>query len=129
MLLPETSPPSSLPGLKVKLRPVAGLGPFFSIGGGFAHFNTTSGASIVTGPGVPPLVVVGSSENTGALQLGVGLDFKSPIPRLGLRAEVRDFRTGRPNFQFPVSLLDSDTQHNLFVGGGVVLHFSLPRRP
>ncbi|HEX7959083.1 MAG TPA: hypothetical protein VF493_04160 [Terriglobales bacterium] len=116
------------PSLKLKLRPVAGIAPFFSVGGGFAHFNTTSGAFIGTSPGVSPLVVIGASENTGALQFGAGVDLKTPLSRMDLRAEVRDFRTGRPNFQFPVSLLDSDTQHNLFVGGGIVLHFSLPRR-
>src|SRR5262249_10749254 len=57
------------PSLKLKLWPVAGIAPFFSVGGGFAHFNTTSGSFIGAGPGVSPLLVFGTGETTGALQL------------------------------------------------------------
>ncbi|MFL6438442.1 MAG: outer membrane protein [Terriglobales bacterium] len=112
------------PSLKLQLRPLAGFTPFLSIGGGFAHFNTTQEGRAGPGVGIPFISSV--SNTSAALQFGAGLEFKTAISRLGLRAELRDFRTGRPDLGFPTSFLDADTQHNLFIGGGVVLHFSLP---
>src|SRR5262249_47455923 len=94
------------PSLKLKIWPVGGISPFFSVGGGFAHFNLTQEGRLGLA-GTPFISSVGN--NTGALQLGAGVDLKTPIPRLGLRAEVRDFRTGRPDLGFN-SFLDSDTQ-------------------
>ena len=40
---------------------------------------------------------------------------RTPIEFIGLRGEVREFYAGTPNF--------STTQHNVFVGGGIVLKF------
>jgi hypothetical protein len=99
------------PSLKLKLFPSGGISPFASVGVGFAHFGGSS---------------IGNSLNntTAAGQIGGGLDFKTGIPFLGFRAEVRDFITGRPKLEQVFSLnSDSNHQHNVFIGGGVVLHF------
>jgi len=77
------------------------LSPFLSVGGGLAHFSTGTN--------------VGGSSTTGASQVGGGVDVNTPIPLIGLRAEVGEFYTGTPNF--------STTQHNVFVGGGIVFKF------
>jgi hypothetical protein len=87
------------PGLRVRFS-LPGFSPFISAGGGLAHFSSSS---------------VGSGSTTGAFQVGGGVDVSTPIPLIGLRAEVREFYTGQPNF--------SNTQQNLFVGGGIVLKF------
>jgi hypothetical protein len=88
------------PGLRLRFS-LPGFSPFFSAGGGLAHFSTSSS--------------LGSGNTTGAFQVGGGVDVSTPIPLIGLRAEVREFYTGQPNF--------STTQQNLFVGGGIVLKF------
>lgn len=89
------------PGLRVKFSlPV--ISPFLSAGGGFAHFST--GANINN-----------TNSTTGAFQVGGGFDVGTPIPLLSLRGEVREFYTGTPSF--------TSTQHNVFVGGGIVLNF------
>jgi hypothetical protein len=93
------------PSLKLKLLPSSGISPFFSAGGGLAHFNDNP-----------------SSDNRGAFQLGGGLDIKTRLPLLGFRIEARDFITGRPGTPSFASIT-SDHLHNIFVGGGVTLHF------
>jgi hypothetical protein len=93
------------PSLKLKLLPSSGISPFFSAGGGLAHFNDNP-----------------SSDNRGAFQLGGGLDIKTRLPLLGFRIEARDFITGRPGIPSFTSIT-SDHLHNIFVGGGVTLHF------
>lgn len=92
------------PGLKLKLNtPV--LKPFLSVGGGLAHFSpSTNGGTFPD-----------QSSTEGAFQVGGGIDLGLPIPHLGLRGEVREFYTGKPDF--------SSNPHNIFVGGGIVLHF------
>jgi hypothetical protein len=92
------------PGLKLKLNtPV--LKPFLSVGGGFAHFSpSTNGGTLPD-----------QSSTQGAFQVGGGVDLGTPIPHLGFRGEVREFYTGKPDF--------SSNPHNIFVGGGIVLHF------
>src|SRR5262249_3358122 len=95
------------PGLRLKFA-VPGISPFVSVGGGFAHFSPDT-SSLGTTP---------SSSTTGAFQVGGGVDLGTPIPLLRLRGEVREFYTGNP---FSSSLEMS--RHNIFVGGGLVLHF------
>jgi hypothetical protein len=51
--------------------------------------------------------------------VGGGLDFKTNLPLLGFRIEARDFITGAPSF----STLTNNHLNNLFVGGGITLHF------
>ena len=87
------------PGLRLKVS-LPGFSPFVSVGGGLAHFSALGS---------------GSGNTTGAFQVGGGVDVRTPIPLIGLRAEVREFLTGQPNF--------STNNQNLFVGGGIVLKF------
>lgn len=90
------------PSLKLKFAPTSAISPFVSAGGGLGRFKETS-----------------TSDNHGAFQVGGGLDFKTRLPLLGFRIEARDFITGAPSF----SSLTNDHLHNLFVGGGITLHF------
>src|SRR5215469_4792509 len=69
------------PALRLKVLPTSSISPFVSLGGGLAHYSLDNG-----------------SNNKGVLQYGGGLDFKTGIPLLGFRAEVRDFVSGDPNF-------------------------------
>jgi hypothetical protein len=99
------------PSFRVKLLPGSAISPWGSIGGGWAHYS------------VDPNL----TTNKGALQYGGGLDFKTGIPHLGIRGEVRDFVTGNPNFGI-ISVFSQTTQsglhrHNILAGGGVVLNF------
>ncbi len=93
------------PSVKLKLLPGSGISPFFSAGGGLAHFKENS-----------------FSDNRGAFQLGGGLDIKTRLPLLGFRIEARDFITGRPSVP-SFDSISSDRLHSIFVGGGITLHF------
>jgi hypothetical protein len=90
------------PSLRLKFLPSSGVSPFVSAGGGLGRFKQGS-----------------TSDNHGAFQVGGGLDFKTRLPLLGFRIEARDFVTGAPSF----SSLTNNHLNNLFVGGGVTLHF------
>lgn len=100
------------PSLRVKLAPGAPISPFASVGGGWARYN--SGANPHTKP---------------ALQVGGGLDIKTPLPYLAFRAEARDFITGQPDFGLVFATTTGagssvqERRHNLLAGGGVVLRF------
>ncbi|HEV2987040.1 MAG TPA: hypothetical protein VG759_01260 [Candidatus Angelobacter sp.] len=96
------------PSLRLKMLPKSWISPFASAGGGFAYFGNSFGLS----------------NTSAAGQLGIGADFKSPIRYLGFRVEARDFITGRPKIEqaFGGNSVPNH-QHNLFMGGGVVLHF------
>lgn len=93
------------PSVKLKLAPSAGISPFFSAGGGFGHFSQAS-----------------ISDTKGAFQIGGGLDFKTRLPLLGFRIEARDFLTAPPNIPAFASVTNGHIS-NLFVGGGITLHF------
>jgi hypothetical protein len=90
------------PSLRLKFLPSSRVSPFVSAGGGLGRFKESS-----------------TSDNHGAFQVGGGLDFKTRLPLLGFRIETRDFVTGAPSF----STLTNNHLNNLFVGGGVTLHF------
>jgi len=92
------------PALKIKILPIAPISPWASVGGGWARYS----ASNVT-------------NNKGAVQYGGGIDFKTGLPLLGFRAEVRDFVTGDPNFGVTTS--SGLHHHNILAGGGLVLNF------
>ena len=77
-------------------------------GGGWAHYS---------------LNTAGTTENKGALQFGGGLDFKTGLPVLGFRAEVRDFLTGVPTFNSGFLTETGLHHHNILAGGGIVLRF------
>ena len=101
------------PGFRLQLVPGGPISPFVSLGGGLAHYSLGSGAT-----------------NKGALEYGGGVDFRTGIPHLGLRGEVRDFVTGDPNFSLAggIGLTGSSNEsglhrHNILAGGGVVFKF------
>ena len=98
------------PGLRLKILPIAPVSPWVSVGGGWAHYS---------------LKDTGLTQNKAALEYGGGLDFKTGLPLLGFRAEVRDFVTGDPNFNLG-NLFSSGGglhHHNILAGGGLVLRF------
>jgi len=95
------------PGLRLKLLPVSPISPWVSIGGGWAHYS---------------LDTANTTQNKAALQYGGGLDFKTGLPLLGFRAEVRDFVTGDPDFGL-FSTNSGFHHHNILAGGGIVLRF------
>jgi hypothetical protein len=98
------------PGVKIKVLPGAAISPWASVGGGWAHYSLND---------------AGSTQNKAALQYGGGLDFKTGLPLLGFRAEVRDFVTATPDFGTG-SLFVTSTglhHHNILAGGGIVFRF------
>ncbi|HEX7289071.1 MAG TPA: hypothetical protein VF532_23005 [Candidatus Angelobacter sp.] len=92
------------PSAHVKFLPGGSVSPFASVGGGVAHFSS-----------------IDSRGNAGALQLGGGVDFRTPLKALGIRAEVRDFITGHSSVA-PLGFFTTHVQ-SIFAGGGVVLKF------
>jgi opacity protein-like surface antigen len=100
------------PGLRLRLGTSLPVSPWFSAGGGIAHFSPSS----TTQAGSPS----GASSTTkGAFQIGAGLDFKAPVLPIGVRLEVREFYAGVPNLGLP----HLDLHHNIFAGGGLVFRF------
>lgn len=105
------------PGLRIKLAPDAALSPWFSVGGGYARFDESADRIDGT-PNTSP-----TGTNRGAIQFGGGIDIRTPIKILfpiGLRAEVRDFYSGSPNYNVST---DTGFQHNVVFSGGLVVHF------
>lgn len=102
------------PSVRFRVLPNAGISPFVSVGAGFVHYRDSK---MLTNFFPNPF---STGTNAGAFQVGGGVDLKTPVPHLGLRGEVREFLTGRPNFGVNFA---SGHQQNLFVGGGVVLRF------
>lgn len=96
------------PALRVKIASFAPISPWVSVGGGWARYSLND---------------LGSTETKGALQYGGGLDFKTGLPLLGFRAEVRDFVTGIPKFGFGFATETGLHHHNILAGGGIVLRF------
>lgn len=92
------------PAAQVKFLPGNSVSPFASVGGGVAHFSSLD-----------------SSGNAGALQVGGGLDFRTPLRVLGVRVEARDFITGHGSVS-PLANFTSHVQH-IFAGGGIVVKF------
>jgi hypothetical protein len=95
------------PALRLKVLPSAPISPWASLGGGWARLSSD----------------FATTTNKGALQYGGGLDFKTGLPLLGFRAEVRDFVTGDPDFGFVNVLSETGGslhRHNVMVGGGIV---------
>jgi hypothetical protein len=99
------------PGFRLKLLPISPISPWVSVGGGWARYS---------------LKTVGTTQNKGAIDYGGGLDFKTGLPLLGFRAEVRDFVTGDPNFGISSVIAGNNSglhHHNILAGGGIVLRF------
>ena len=100
----------------MKLAPSQRVSPWLSAGGGYALFDESANR-------------MDGTHNTtrgtsgGALQFGGGVDIRTPIKVLfpiGLRAEVRDLYTAKPNYNISTG---GGFQHNVVLSGGVVLHF------
>jgi hypothetical protein len=89
------------PGLRANFLPRSAASPFLSAGGGIVHFS-----------GDTP------SATHGAGLFGGGFDFKTPLPFLGVRMEVKDLITPWPGL-FP----KSGVMNNVITGGGVVFKF------
>ena len=100
------------PGLKVKLFP-GGISPYVAAGLGLGRF-TASDTNLNGQPNT------GDRKNTTwVFNYGGGVDI--PIfPHIALRGEVRDFIAGTPKLN---SQLFEKREHNIFVGGGVVVRF------
>jgi hypothetical protein len=93
------------PGLKVRILPGSAISPFVSAGGGMAHNATMA-----------------NSDFKGAFAFGGGVDFKTRLPILAFRTEVRDFVTGAVNPSFAATVIDH-ARHTVLASGGVVLKF------
>jgi hypothetical protein len=101
------------PALRVKLFPGAGLSPWVTVGGGYGRFD--EGSRLQNGTNN-----FGSKgTNTGVFQYGGGIDFRL-ISLISLRGEVRDFYSGRPQFNV---ITQNNRQHNIVASGGFVVHF------
>lgn len=97
------------PSLRAKLLPESTISPFVSVGGGLAHYGSVdSGGNNV---GAPP------ATNSGALQFGGGIDVKTPVPALAIRAEIRDVWTGS---RFGSTDFSVTRPQNVFIGVGLV---------
>jgi hypothetical protein len=93
------------PSVRIKFVPSSPISPFFSIGGGLARLQ------------------VGNAVDRGALQYGGGVDFRTPLRHLAVRAEIRDFRSIGLNENSGLTLVSPAHQNNLFAGAGIVLKF------
>jgi len=87
----------------------AAISPWVSLGGGLGHFSESSN---LTNRGK-------TGTTTGVFQAGVGMDVK-PFKNIGFRLETRDFWSGVPQLNVNTG---KSRQHNIFVAGGIVLHF------
>jgi hypothetical protein len=107
------------PSLRVRLLPQHRLSPWASMGGGYARYAESSSLQDGTANPYP------RGTNTGALQYGVGADYRignipGPISLpISLRAEARNLYSGDPS----LNIQDGVGRNHPFVTGGFVLHF------
>jgi hypothetical protein len=101
------------PGLKLKIFPGFFITPYIAAGGGYARFNQSD-------------VLINGQPNGGdqasnrlVYDYGGGIELKI-FPAISLRGEIRDFVSGTPGFNFPVS---GGRQHNLIPAAGLVIRF------
>lgn len=100
------------PSARFKFLPSARISPWGTIGGGLARISFAN-----------------QNKAVGCLQYGAGLDFKTPLPHLLVRAEARDFWSqGVLQSQAISAIISSSTvspehQHHVFAGAGVVVKF------
>jgi hypothetical protein len=105
------------PSLRLQFASHSALYPWVSGGFGYGEYE---GSQRLQGGATNP----DRRQSVGTAQFGAGVDIRTPIHLLlpiGLRAEVRDYYSiSAPGFGIPV---DSDSQHNVVVAGGIVLQF------
>jgi hypothetical protein len=103
-----------LPSLRLRLLPKSRLSPWLSLGGGYARYAESTSLQDNTASPLP------RGTNTGALQYGIGADYRiaTILLPISLRVEARNLYAGAP------SLNVQNTSHNdPFITGGFVLHF------
>lgn len=104
------------PSLRVRLLPAHRLSPWGSIGGGYARYAESTG---LANGAINPYA---RGTNTGALQYGVGFDYRlfTFLVPISLRAEARNLYSGNPS----LNLQSTSHGHNdPFLTTGFVLHF------
>jgi hypothetical protein len=104
------------PGLRLKVLPHSVVTPWVSLGGGYGFFEESKQRQ--DGTAIPRI-----NAGRGSLQFGGGVDFRTPVKLLfpiGVRAEVRDFYSGVPDFR---TTAPGGLQHNLIISGGLVVRF------
>lgn len=120
-----SNPPSDLigqyaylfltPHVRVKFHPNGRFSPWLLVGGGYARF-------LEKRPVADPAFVPGT--NTGAAEFGGGIDTRALVHLwkfpIGFRVEVRDFYSGSPNYNQPLS---GNQQNNVVFTGGLLLKF------
>ena len=99
------------PGVRFRFAPIGRFSPYATVGAGYALYEQSffriDGASNEAA----------RFTHRGAFMFGGGVDV--PVwRRIAIRFEGRDFYTGNPSFNTPVS---GSGQHNLVVGGGFVV--------
>ena len=100
------------PSARLHLFPETSVSPWVSVGGGLAHFSTSS--RLESGQANPA-----GSTTTGVFQLGAGLDVR--VARsVYLRGEVRELRSGEPALNVNTGKSRFD---NLYAGGGLSFRF------
>ena len=111
--IPEYAYVFLTPHIRVKFHPKGAISPWFLLGGGYTRYAESA-----------PPGARRAATNTGALYFGGGID-TSPVRRvwkipIGFRVEVRDFYTGQPNYNLPVS---GNLRHNIVFTGGLLVRF------
>jgi len=104
------------PGLRLKVLPHSVVTPWVSLGGGYGFFEESKQRQ--DGTAIPRI-----NAGRGSVQFGGGVDFRTPVKVLfpiGVRAEVRDFYSGVPDFR---TTAPGGLQHNLVISGGLVVRF------
>ena len=101
------------PHIRVKFHPTGAISPWFLLGGGYTRYAESA-----------PPGGLRAATNTGALEFGGGID-TAPVCRVwkipvGFRLEVRDFYTGHPHYNLPVS---GNLQHSIVFTGGLLVGF------
>lgn len=100
------------PALRFKFLPSSRVSPWVTGGGGYALYEQSVARTDGQPNSAPRLI------HRGQMMLGGGVDLRV-FRWLGVRGEVRDFYTGSPAF----NISQSGGQHNIVVGGGLVLRF------
>lgn len=101
------------PGLRLKFFPRRTIAPYLAAGAGYALFEHSVNRLDGQPNGAP------RTAAHGVFDFGGGADFK--VWRfVSLRAEIRDFYSGSPSYNLPVT---GSGQHNVVAGGGIVLRF------
>ena len=100
------------PGVRLKLFPHRQFSPWGAIGGGYALYEES--AQLSNGQNTTNKFL-----NRGVFDYGGGVDYRL-FRLIGLRGEVRDFRSGNANLNARPT---SSTQHNVVASGGIILTF------